>query len=286
MLALTLALWLTQGAVEPPPCHGPYGLRSFPTCFDPGTGWLLETGALVREGAPTAELRTGFLLRTSRTSHSKGTPWINTHRLGVTEAWLSPERRGLITTLYEGQLRRHLEEGFILVPTAHPVRIPFPFDLTFSVRLGHYERRVWEGPGWTLETGQAAVLLDPLRSGSPRLWLGVGPAASHLLRSSRQGLTQELSPFTSLLLDAGYETEDGGWVMRATALAGWTLGLDSGPRARTRAEASLERLVLAVNDQPLWVRLSASHVHADAGVARGDEWTVGLGLTLRAGSAR
>jgi hypothetical protein len=287
MLALTLALWLTQGAQEPPSCLGLSETSgSFPTCFDPGTGWLVEAGALVHDGVPTSELRTGILLRTERTSRSKGTPWINAHRLLVTEAWLSPERRGLLTTLYEGNLRRHLEEGFILVPTARPVRIPFPFDLTFSVRLGHYERRVWEGPGWTLETGRAAVLLDLPRANSPRMWLGLGPAASHTLRFSRQGTTQELSPFTSLLLDAGYETEEGWWAMRATALAGWTLGLDGVLHARTRAEASLERLLIAVNDQPLWLRLSATHVHADAGVDRRDEWTVGLGLTLRAWSAR
>lgn len=289
MLALTLALLLASApaeAVEETCTRWDEAGESFPICFDPGNGLLVGVGGLRQGAEATPELRAGILLRTSRTSRSKGTPWINTHRVLVTEARSGTARRGLTSMLYEGTLRRHLEEGFILVPTARPVRIPFPFDLSLALRLGHYERRVWEGPGWTLETGRAALLLDPVRSPTARVWLGVGPAASHLLRHSREGMVHELSPFTTLLLDAGYETEDGGWATRATVLAGWTLGLDGELRPRARGEASLERLLIAVNDQPVWLRLSGAYVHADAGIARRNEWALGLGLSLRAWSAR
>ncbi|MFL5354452.1 hypothetical protein [Archangium sp.] len=287
MLALALALLLSNAPAQEESCTGWTETRdAFATCFDPGKGLLVGAGALMRDGEVSPELRTGILVRTARISRSKGSPWINAHRLLVTEARGGTARRGLTSTLYEGNLRRHLEEGFILVPTARPVRIPFPFDLSMALRLGHYERRVWEGPGWTLETGRAALLLDPVRSPTARMWLGVGPAASHTVRYSREGTEHELSPFTSLLLDAGYETEDGAWVARATALAGWTVELDGTTRFRTREEASLERLLLAVNDHPVWLRLSGEHVHADAGIARRDEWSVGLGLALRAWSAR
>jgi hypothetical protein len=287
MLALTLALLLASAPGEAGDCtRMDEAGEPFPICFDPGNGLLAGVGALVRDGGTTPEFHAGILLRTTRTSRSKGTPWLNTHRLLATRARSGTAHKGLTVTLYEGHLRRHLEEGFILVPTARPVRLPFPFDLTLAMRLGHYERRVWEGPGWTLETGRAALLLDPVRAPTARVWLGLGPAASHSLRSSREGRVHELSPFTTLLLDAGYETQDGGWVARVTALAGWTVGLDGGMRFRTREEASLERLLLAVNDQPVWLRLSGAHAHADAGVARGDEWSASLGLTLRTWSAR
>jgi hypothetical protein len=287
MLALALALLLSSAPAQQESCLELTQTRDvFATCFDPGKGLLLGAGALMRDGEVSPEFRTGILVRTAHISRSKGSPWINTHRLLVTEARSGTARRGLTSTLYEGNLRRHLEEGFILVPTARPVRIPFPFDLSLDLRLGHYERRVWEGPGWTLETGRAALLLDPVRSPTARMWLGVGPAASHTVRSSREGTEHELSPFTSLLLDAGYETENGAWVARATALAGWTVGLDGVMRFRTREEASFERLLLAVNDHPVWLRLSGEHVHADAGIGRRDEWSVGLGLTLRAWSER
>ncbi len=287
MLALTLALLLaaTPGDGEDCAAQDEAG-ESFPICFDPGNALFLGAGGLVRSGEIAPEFRAGLLLRTQRTSRSKGTPWLNTHRLLVTEARSGSARRGLTSTLYEANLRRHLEEGFILIPTAKPVRIPFPFDLTLALRVGHYERRVWEGSGWTLETGRAALLVDPLRSPTARVWLGVGPAASHALRHSREGTVHELSPFTSLLLDAGYETEDGWWAARVTALVGWTVGFDGGRHFRAREEASVERLLIAVNDQPVWLRLSGSHVHADAGVARVGEWSAGLGLTVRAGSAR
>ncbi|MFY0570365.1 hypothetical protein ACN28E_41975 [Archangium lansingense] len=287
MLALTLALLLAGAAGEGEACVGTDKAgEPFPICFDPGNGLLAGAGAAVQDGEATPELYAGILVRTQRTSRSKGTPWLNTHRLFVTRARSGMAHQGLIATLYEGNLRRHLEEGFILVPTARPVRIPFPFDLTLAMRLGHYERRVWEGPGWTLETGRAALLLDPVRAPTARVWLGLGPAASHTLRSSRQGTVHELSPFTTLLLDAGYETEDGWWATRVTAFAGWTLGFDGGMRFRTREEVSLERLLIAVNDQPVWLRLSAAHTHADAGVARVNEWSAGLGLTVRVWSAR
>ncbi|HEY0096161.1 MAG TPA: hypothetical protein VGB96_17665, partial [Archangium sp.] len=180
MLALTLALLLTGAAGEAGDCtRTDEAGEAFPICFDPGNGLLVGAGPLVQDGEATPELHAGILLRTERTSRSKGTPWLNTHRLLVTRARSGTTRQGLVATLYEGNLRRHLEEGFILVPTARPVRIPFPFDLTLAMRLGHYERRVWEGPGWTLETGRAALLIDPLRAPTARVWLGVGPAASH-----------------------------------------------------------------------------------------------------------
>jgi hypothetical protein len=231
-------------------------------------------------------LEAGLLVRTGRSSRSKGTPWFNTHRLLLTEAQLGSERRGLTFTPYEGLLRRHLEEGFILVPTKHPVRIPFPFDITLGLRAGHFERRVWEGPGWTLETGRAALMLDPVRSGTERAWLGVGPAASHVLRHTPEGTVSELSPFTSLMLDAGYETEDGWWVLRASGLAGWSYAFEGGKHLRARAEASIERILIATNDEPIWLRLSAAYVRGDAGVTRGNEWNAGLALVMRAGSAR
>jgi hypothetical protein len=287
MLALALALLLTGAPAEASPCTSlDEAGAAFAICFDPGNGLLVGAGQLVQAGEAGPELQAGFLLRSTRTSSTKGTPWFNTHRILDTHARGGTARRSLTTTLYDGTLRRHLEDGFILIPTARPVRIPFPFDLALALRVGHLERRVWEGPGWTLETGRAALLLDPLRSPTGRVWLGVGPAAGHILRRTREGTVHELTPFTSALIDAGYETEDGAWTLRARALAGWTFGFDGVTRFRARAEAGVERLLVAVNDQPVWLKLSAERAHEDAGTARRSEWTLGAGLVLRAGSAR
>ncbi|MDC0709609.1 hypothetical protein POL68_14150 [Stigmatella sp. ncwal1] len=258
----------------------------FPICFDPGNALLLGTGLQVRDGRALPTLQAGILLRTERTSRSKGMLWFNTHRFLVTEATPGAARQALTATLYSGAFRRHLEEGFILIPTSRPIRIPFPFDVTFDMRVGHLERRVWEGPGLTVETGRAALLLDPIRSVSGRLWLGLGPAASHAFRRLPDGvLEQEISPFTSAVLDTGYETEDGWWTLRASGLAGWVSGFEGGRRFRARADASVERILFAVNGQPLWLQLYGGWVHQDAGLARRTEWTSGARLLVRSFSA-
>ncbi len=285
MLALGLALLLATlppGAEE---CtqEDAWG-DPYPVCFDPGNGLRLGAGVQARDGEAVATLRAGFLVRSGRASRSKGTPWFNAHRFVQAEALLDSERRAVSLTLYEASLRRHLEEGFILVPTARPVRIPFPFDLTVALRAGHWERRFWEGPGWTLETGRAALLLDPVRANTERISLGIGPAASHVLRRTPDGLVHELSPFTSLMLDAGYETASGAWALRATGLVGWSYGFDGATRFRARAETSVERLVLALNDRPVWLRVSAAYVRGDAGVTRASEWNAGVGVVVRSSS--
>ncbi|MFL5347000.1 MAG: hypothetical protein ACJ8AT_19625 [Hyalangium sp.] len=258
----------------------------FPTCFDPGNALLLGTGMQVREGVALPTLQAGLLLRTERTSRSKGMLWFNTHRILVTEATPGNVRRELTTTLYEGTFRRHLEEGFILIPTSKPLRIPFPFDVTLAVRAGHLERRVWEGPGLTVETGRAALLLDPLRSASGRLWLGFGPAASHSLRRMPDGaLVQEISPFTSAVLETGYETADGWWTLRASGLAGWINSFEGDRRFRVRADASVERILFAVNNQPLWLQLYGTYAYKDVGLSNQTEWAAGARLLLRTFSA-
>lgn len=258
----------------------------FPTCFDPGNALLLGTGLQVRDGVALPTLQAGILLRTERNSRSKGTLWFNTHRILVTEATPGNVRRGLSTTLYEGLYRRHLEEGFILIPTSRPIRVPFPFDVTVAVRAGALERRVWEGRGLTVETGRVALLLDPVRSVSGRLWLGFGPSASHSLRRLADGtLEQEVSPFTSGVLETGYETADGWWTVRASALAGWINRFDGGRRFRTRADASVERILFALNDQPLWLQLYGTYAYKDAGLGLETEWTAGARLLVRTFSA-
>jgi hypothetical protein len=291
MLALGLATLLfalppgspTAAQVTEDECSGvDEAGRQFPTCFDPGNALLLGTGLRMRDGRMEPTLQAGILLRTERTSRSKGMLWFNTHRILVTEGMPSLARRGITATLYEGTFRRHLEEGFILIPTGKPIRIPFPFDITLAARAGHLERRVWEGPGLTVETGRAALLLDPIRSVTGRLWLGLGPAAVHSLRRMPDGeMEQELSPFTTGLLDMGYEQEKGWWTVRGTALAGWITSFEGARRFRVRADASFERLMIALNDQPLWLQLYGTYTYKDAGMDRRTEWTAGARLLMR-----
>lgn len=261
--------------------------RFFPVCFDPGNSLVLGAGMLMRDGRAVPTLQAGLFLRTERTSRTKGMLWFNSHRVLITEASPGAVRQGFTTTLYEATYRRHLEEGFISIPTSRPLRIPFPFDITLAVRAGHVERRVWEGPGLTVETGRAALLLDPVRSATGRVWLGLGPMANHAFRRMPGGvLEQEGSPFTSALLDTGFETADGWWTVRATALGGWLTTFEQERHFRARADASIERLMIAVNDQPLWLQLYGTYALEDAGLGRRTEWTTGVRVLLRTFSAQ
>jgi hypothetical protein len=287
MVALALALLLGATSAQEVSCEGrTESGETFPTCFDAGTGWVLGTALRMQGGEVSLAVRTGLLIRTERSSDSKAeSRWFDSHRILLTEAW-GGARKGLVVTGYESLLRRHVEEGALLVSIGRPRRIPFPFDVGLSLRAAHLERRVWEGPGWTLETGRVGLMLDPLRTNAEWGWLAVGPAASHTLRHDPQGTRQELSPFTSLLLDAGWETRDGRWALRATGLAGWSFGLDGGTFFRARGEVALEHVLLAVNDVPVSLRLTASGVRGDAGISRRDEATLGAGLAVRPFGAR
>ncbi|NVJ01412.1 hypothetical protein HV824_25320 [Myxococcus sp. AM009] len=292
MLMLGLALLLATAADVPrgvPTDDACVALdergEPYPICFDPGDGFVVGTRMRLSRSVMTQAVRTGVHLRSGRSSRSKGSPWFNNHRLLGLEAW-DGEQRGLTFTAYDGTLRRHLEEGFILVPTARPARIPFPFDVTVALRLGHLERRVWEGPGWTLEAGRLGLLLDPVRAETERAWFGVGPAAGHSVRRSREGASHTVAPFTELMFDAGLESRDGLWALRASGLAGWSVGIERGLYFRARTDVGLERVVLAVADQPVVLQVSGAYVHRDAGLARRSEWTANAGLAVRVFGAR
>jgi hypothetical protein len=285
---LLLALVLAAGPAEEPDCtvvdeRG----RSFPVCFDPGNGLLLGVSLVQRDGvafAPAASFSTGLLLRTRRTSRRREDAlWFYEHRLLGATAQPAAEHRALRVTAYEGNFRRHLREGFVLIPTAQPIRLPFPFDFAINVSAGRYERRVWEGPGATLEVARAAVLLDPIRSETGRARLSFGPALSYTLRLDGVELVQEISPLTSGLVDLGYESEDGWWSLRLAGYGGWVFMPGRGEgRFRARGEATAQRILVALNDQPVHLDVSVAGVLADAGVQRRTEWIVSVGLVMRA----
>ncbi len=259
--------------------------QPFRVCFDPGTG--LELGVAVDgRQAPGAALTPGvsaaILYRTERESRSKeGSLWFNEHRLLATRVQPGGDQRWLRGTVYQGLFRRHLTEGFVLVPTAKPLRLPFPFDLAITASVGTYERRVFDGPGFVFESGKAAVLLDPLRSQTGKAHLLFGPALSHTLRSDGREVTQEISPMTSGLVDFGFETEDGWWNLRLVGVAGMVFTPGQAGVFRARGEAVAERVLFAVNDAPLWESARFTYALHDAGVARKDEWAASLGLTVR-----
>lgn len=259
----------------------------YPTCFDPGVGLELGASGFVRGARGDlhggALFSGGILIRTERESVTReGTLWFNEHRFLITRAQAEDAQRSLTVSAYQGNFRRHLKEGFLLVPSNPPIRLPFPFDVSINVSALRYERRVFEGGGFSVETGRASILLDPIRSPTGAVRLAIGPSLSHTLRVRADNeLLQEFSPLTSVYAEFVAETDDGWWNLRANALVGAVFTVEGSNFLRVRAEAAVDRLLIAVNDQPVALRLSGTYVHADAGLSRRSEWTASLGLVIR-----
>jgi hypothetical protein len=262
LLAATLVASLALAAE---PCWGTdEDGSSYRTCFEPGEALEIGLGGARRfddgASAPNAfSARWAIRWRNGRTSRSKPeSDWLFEHRLLDGGAQFQPwtgsrERRELSGVLYEGLFQRHVRDGFILIPSRSPVRLPFPFDVAARLTLGGYQRRVQEGPGYRLDVLKTALLLDPLRSDDGRRRLAVGIEGAYTFRHDGTDIEHELSPFTSGVLDLAVESDDGAWVARFQGVMGWVVMTGGEGRWRGSAEARLERLVLAVNDRPLWI---------------------------------
>ncbi len=254
--------------------------RVMQTCFDPGNGFELGIGG-VQRGRFSAEVSAAVLVRSERDSRSREqTRWYNEHRILVSR--LEIGRQTAVVSLYQGSFRRHLRDGYVLIPTTPAFRLPFPFDVAISVSALRWERRPDEGPGGVIETGRAALLLDPVKSQSGKSRLSFGPSLSHTLVLDGATVGQEISPLTSLAVDLGTEDDEGFWSVRLQGYAGYSFYPGQAAVFRARGELQADLVFAAINDQPVALRLFGGARRRDAGVARQDEWSAGLRLVVKA----
>lgn len=269
MLA-ALALAAVLGAADP--CTAMQGGLAFDTCFDPGNRLALGAGT---SSAGPLLVEGGLRLRRSRESRSHElVSWSTEHALG--EAELVRNARGWRgeALAYDGLFLRHLDEGFLLLPTRTPLRVPFPFDIAVEARLGEVERDAAQRE--RLEVGRAGLFLDAARDPTGTRRLALGPSLSYALEREPGGPTRALvQPLTGATLLVRAETGDGLWAAQARADAGWELQPRGPSQLRAEAHGTLERVLLAVDDQPVSLQLSARAL-ARSGVP--GEVRVGLAL--------
>ncbi len=282
MIALVIAALVAQSG---DPCWDEEGGRRFRTCFDPGRGLELYAGGGARALNGGLDLGLSVRIRGDRDSRSKaGTSWLHAHRAAIVGARWSFEQRNLTLMAYEGIARRHVDDGSLVLPTNPPIRLPFPLDVGLYAAVARYERRVEEGYAWRLDTVRVGMMFDPLRSASGRFHLGIGPSLAHSMRFDGTQLRHELTPLTAVQVFVNLESENGLWVFRAAGHAGWTFdaaAFQSGAVFRTRGELTLERVLVAVNDQPISVQLRAAGAFMDAGALQQNEWSVGGALKMQ-----
>lgn len=303
--ALTPALARAQEVYQVSPEGHPFRVR-----FDPesrirlGIAESLGLGG-AHEGALTQapEVIAGVSYRQIE-STGKGKDrivWQIDHRF--VSGWIHPLRRpsrplpSVDAALYAVTALRHDEVPSIVLPSSPPVSIAFPFDVGFEAQLGQVsvpERQpvsAVDGASLPLvHVGvmHAAMILDPWRSGVTGHSLEIGVGARYDIDtygapSLRAPKTlHRVAPMTAASLRFRTQSGDGLWLAdcRGEVVPHWTS--ESIWRVAASGSARLERIVLALNDEPIAAVLEGGYrlspATRDVGLTH--EVRVSLGLSF------
>ena len=278
---MVAALLLSAALAAGDPCEVMSASGPIVACFDPGNRLALgaELAGVDESGASSGALllEGGLRIRKSRESRThEHTAWSTEYDFLEAELLRQPDTRwqGRVVA-FDGLYLRHLDEGFILLPTPHPTRLPFPFDIAVTARLGTLGQDAHGNQ--ELEVGRAGLLLDVARDPTGATRAALGPSlAFGIERLAGQTPSFLVQPLTGGTLLLRRESVDGLWRAELRVDAGWSLSLPRGaPGLRGRAEGSLERVLFAVNDEPVAIRLSATD---DFAKGVGNDARIGLGL--------
>lgn len=289
MFALVLTV-LAQTPLVPEPrpsCVEYEDDKPFHTCFDPLSGLDLNFAAEGRNLSFGPKFATGIGVRGTRRSHSKAdTTWFNHHRL---LQWTMSDENGANFDFigYQTYWRRHTDDPSLVIQTSTPIRLPFPFDIGWSGSAFEWERRPSEGRGWVIRTGEFALLFDPIRSTTSQLQLGIGPEMAHVMRHDGVTLHHELSAFTSGEIDARFESDDGLWALFVHGVLGERFDpVTQGWALRGRGHLEVNRVLIAINEQPVRLYLRGEGAWHDAGADAHNEWVASLGIKVQLFSSR
>ncbi len=267
-LAIAAALVAVAAhSVRAESCTGvtPSGGR-FATCFDVGNRLSLTAG--------TSGFGGGLTLRhIMRFDDAPDLEWKLEHTmLEASHAGFEDRFTGV---LYRGRFLRHARDGHLVLPFGNPPKKIFlPFDIGALAEVGSISWR----PDSNVRLGivKIAALVDFARARSFRRRFAIGPVARWDVDMPRDRLEiaqHIVAPFSALLANLRFETTSGvtsgelrleaGWVHRS---AGW--------QTETVAEASFERIVLAVNDRPIALVFGVRYESAT------EETTAGVGARI------
>lgn len=165
--------------------------------------------------------------------------------------------------LYRGRYLRHARDGHIVIPLGTPKKVFLPFDIGGLVESGRVTRRL-DG---TYELGivKTAALVDLWRSRDFRRRLAIGPLARWDVTVTARPIVlghHAISPFSAAIANFHMESGNGLTVADLSVEAGTAWTTDAGWRPDSRAEASLERVIMAVNDRPIALMLNAKYASA------------------------
>lgn len=224
----------------------------FATCFDLGNRVSLTAGSDGFGGA----------IAVRHVVHFDDEPdlvWKMEHVVGeATHAGWEDRFAGVV---YRGRFVRHARDGHLVLPLGAPKKIFLPFDIGALAEVGALR---WRAEDATAVLGviKTAALVDFARSRNFRRRLALGPAARwdiELERSPIAVVRHAVAPFTTGLANLRMESQTGRLVGELTIEAGTVWRPDTGWRPSATASASLERILLAINDRPIALILGARY---------------------------
>ena len=255
-----VALAATPGHADP--CTGVAPRGRFATCFDLGNRLSVTAGS---NGFGLA-----VALRHDITfDDDRDVVWKMEHvALDGTHAGFENRFAG---TLYRGRFIRHARDGHIVLPLGTPKKIFVPFDIGTLVEVGAIDWRPGE-PVATVGVIKTAPLIDFARSRDARALFAIGPVARWDIELDRPMAAiagHVVAPFTEGLANVHLESATGLYAAEFRVEAGTAWHSSLGWKPEARAEATLERIVLAINDRPIAVFVGAHYDSArDEAVAR------------------
>jgi hypothetical protein len=263
--AIAALLVVATADVRAESCTGVTGSGGrFATCFDVGNRLSLTAGSDGFGGSIAVRHAITF-------DDEPDLAWKLEHQgLDVTHATFEDR---LVGTVYRGKFLRHARDGHIVIPLGRtPKKIFLPFDVGGMADVGRLE---WRPGSSEIQLGivRVAALIDVARTRSFRRRLAFGPVARwdvDVDRDSMKLAQHAVTPFTAGLATLRAETANGRTIATVDLEAGATWrsdGVGWGPDAR--ADASLERILLAINDRPIALTFGVRYQTAtDEAIAR------------------
>jgi hypothetical protein len=263
LLAIVVVLAIAApGGAAADPCTGTSSAGKFALCFDPGNRISITGGS---DGL-------GLTVAFRHEIHFDDEPdlvWRLEHTfLDATHATL--ENR-FVGTLYRGHFIRHARDGHIVIPLGRPKKVFLPFDVGAFAEVGRIQ--------WTADSlvrlgiVRMAGLVDVARSRSFRTRLAIGPSSRwevDIQRDMRALGDHHVAPFTTGMASLRLESSNGRLVgdLRAEAGMVWHSN-GTGWKAQLGGEATVERIVLAINDRPIALSLGLRYAsETDEALAR------------------
>jgi hypothetical protein len=227
----------------------------YPVCFDPGNRLSVTAGSDGFGGA----------LSLRQVIHFEDDPdlqWKLEHQ--ISEVVSAGGAIGVTGVLYRGRFLRHTRDGHLVLPFGTPKKVFLPFDIGGLIEAGRLHRRV-DG-SYELGFVKTAALIDLWRSRDFKKRFALGPVARwEVAITSEPAIVlghHVVAPFSAGIANLHAESRNGLTVADLTVEAGTAWTTDGGWRPDARAEASLERIVLAVNDRPIAVIVGARYASA------------------------